>query len=233
MLLFYLPEIGSDHIDLNPEESKHCIKVLRLQAGDEIRLTDGKGNLYQTRITNPDPKKCTVEVINTIREYEKRKSHLHMVVAPTKNISRYEWFLEKATEIGVDEITPLICEHSERTVVKTERMERILVAAMKQSLKAYLPVINQAMKYEKFIKKKFNGDKFIAYIDESVTGQLKDQYHAGNDCTILIGPEGDFSKTEVEQARENGFIPISLGKSRLRTETAAVVACHTVNLLNC
>lgn len=232
MFLFYAPEIKEDIYVPDEQESKHIAKVLRLSQGDIVFLTDGKGKLFKAEIIDPNIKKCSVKVIDKQEEYGKRNFHLHLAVAPTKNISRYEWFIEKATELGIDEITPLICENSERKVVKHERLEKIAVAAMKQSLKAYLPVIHKAMNFKDFIKQKNTGQQFIAYVDFSVSLLLKNAYKNGGDCTILTGPEGDFSMEEIKMAKEAGFVPISLGKNRLRTETAAIAACHTINLIN-
>ena len=231
MNLFYAPDLTSGLYHLTKEESRHCIKVLRLNTGDALHITDGRGTLVGARLIDPDPKKCIVEILNTKKEYEKRSYRIHLAVAPTKNISRFEWFLEKATEIGIDEVTPLICDHSERRVVKTDRLERILIGAMKQSLKAYLPVLNEAVNFTDFISQPFNGQKFIASFAEG-NSNLKNIYQSGQDVLILIGPEGDFSPSETEQANNAGFSRINLGNSRLRTETAAVVACHTVNLRN-
>ena len=231
MILFYYPEIESGTITLPPEESRHCVRVLRLGPGDVVYLTDGIGKLAETRILHPDHKKCIVELIS-IKEEKKQAFHLHLAVAPTKNINRFEWFLEKATEIGVNEITPLICENSERTVIKAERLNKVLVAAMNQSLKTFLPVLNESMTFDQFMNNNFKGEKFIAYCSENYRTSLKEQYNAKNDALILIGPEGDFSEKEIAQALANNFQAVSLGNSRLRTETAAIVACHTVNLIN-
>lgn len=231
MLLFYSPEI-SDIFTLPQEESKHCIKVLRLKTGDTVHLTNGLGNLYTTRIVDDNIKRCTLEVNHTEYEYGKKDFKLHMAVAPTKNISRFEWFLEKATEIGVDEITPLICENSERRVVKTDRLNKIIIAAMKQSLKTYLPKLNEAVKYSDFVNRETTNSKHIAYCSESHRNLLKKVSKQKENTEVLIGPEGDFSKKEIELAFEKNYQAVSLGQSRLRTETAAIVACHIVNLIN-
>ncbi len=168
---------------------------------------------------------------NVTPDYGKRPFRLHMAVAPTKNIARFEWFLEKATEIGIDEITPLICEHSERVNIRIDRLQKIILSAAKQSLKTYLPVLNEPMKFDDFIRLNLPALRFVAYVEEHQTLHLKAAYQTGN-CTVLIGPEGDFSKREMEAAFQNGFVPVSLGPSRLRTETAAIVACHTINIAN-
>jgi 16S rRNA (uracil1498-N3)-methyltransferase len=231
MQLFYTPDIKSNAYQLNEQESKHCIRVLRLKNGDGLFLTDGRGNLFETRLIEDGIKKCVVEIIDKKSEFGKRKYNVHLAVAPTKNINRFEWFLEKAVEIGVDEISPLICEHSERRIVKTERLEKIIVSALKQSLKAYLPKLNEAKTFAEFINTNQDREKYIAFCDGNPT-LLKDVYRKGKDVLIMIGPEGDFSKTEVEMAELKSFTPVSLGKSRLRTETAAIVSCHTIELIN-
>ncbi len=232
MHLFYTPDISEKTYILNEIESKHCIKVLRLSSNDQIDLIDGKGNYYKAKITDPNPKKCKVEVINTINEYNKRNHYLHIAIAPTKNIDRFEWFLEKATEIGIDEITPIICEHSERKVVKADRLDKIIVSAIKQSIKAYKPKLNELIYYSDFIKQEFDGLKYIAHCEENSKVSLKSDYKTGETVLVLIGPEGDFSPEEIEIAKQNQYKEISLGESRLRTETAGIVACHTINLIN-
>ncbi len=231
MQLFYTPDIDTSVYTLNQEESLHCIRVLRLGEGDEIFLTDGKGVMFKSVIIGANPKHCEVKVIESYQDYEKRNYYLHIAIAPTKNIDRIEWFLEKATEIGIDEITPLICKHSERRTVNAERLNKVIIAAMKQSLKAYFPKLNKETKIEEFIRLQTTASKFIGYCNGD-TLKLKDNYKKGNDAVILIGPEGDFSEEEVMKAKENGYIPINLGNSRYRTETAALVASHTINLLN-
>lgn len=232
MQLFYAPDISGNTYTLNEEESKHCIRVLRLTVGDEITLIDGKGGLFKTRITNPELKRCIVEVYESILEFEKRNHYLHIAIAPTKNIERFEWFLEKATEIGIDEITPLLCEHSERKVINNERLEKIIISAAKQSIKAYIPILNPLTPFKQFIQKNQTGDLFIAHCATKGLNHLKNEIKPSNQSTILIGPEGDFSTDEITLALTNYYKEISLGTSRLRTETAGVIACHTVNLLN-
>lgn len=232
MNIFYSPNIDGSKYTLSEEESKHCIRVLRLAKNDEITLVDGKGNLYKTRIINPEPKRCEVEVYETLHKFEQRDFYLHIAIAPTKNIERFEWFLEKATEIGIDEITPILSEHSERKVVNRERLEKIVVSAMKQSIKAYMPKLNEMISFKHFIKEKNDGQMFIAHCNDSNINQLKNLVQPQETVTILIGPEGDFSPFEVNLAIENGFKEISLGRSRLRTETAGVVSCSIVNMIN-
>ncbi len=232
MNLFYAPDIKPPVFQLNAEESKHIIKVLRMKSGDIIHFTDGKGMLYHCRISEANPRGCFVEVLKEEKGSDRRNFYLYMAVAPTKNINRFEWFLEKATEIGIDRITPIISEHSERKVVKHDRLNRVITAAVKQSLKTRHPQLDDSMAFSKVIKTNFKGEKYIAYIDEKVTLELSKAYTPGTNTMVLIGPEGDFSPEEVEQAKKEGFIPVRLGPSRLRTETAAVAACHTINLLN-
>lgn len=231
MQLFYCPDLQGSTYTLNEDESKHIIRVLRLKNRDFIHLTDGKGGLFKAELTDDHPKRCTVNIVDTQTNYGKKNFKLSLAVAPTKNIGRYEWFLEKATEIGINEITPIICEHSERKEIKLARLEKVIVSAIKQSLKAFIPKINKAEKFQHFIKQDFSTQKFIAYCDGD-HNLLKEQYIPKSDVIILIGPEGDFSPNEVELAIKHGFIPVSLGKSRLRTETAAIIACHTINMIN-
>jgi 16S rRNA (uracil1498-N3)-methyltransferase len=232
MHLFYAPVVNPGQNILGEQESWHCTRVLRLTEGGIIHLTDGKGNLYECAIELASPKNCVVKVISIHKEYMKRKEYLHVGIAPTKNMDRFEWFLEKATEIGIDEITPLFSAHSERIRIKTDRLQKILIAAMKQSLKAYLPKLNEAESLKSVLTRDFAGQKFIGYCETGEEEELQKVYQKGSDALILIGPEGDFSSEEILQAEKNGFIPISLGKSRLRTETAGIVACHTITLLN-
>ena len=231
MHVFYTPDIQKCN-ELPEEEAAHAVRVLRLQAGDEVTLTDGNGNFYRAEISTATNKRCFVNIVETLPQPALWNAHLHIAMAPTKNMDRTEWFAEKATEIGFDELTFLNCRFSERKVIKTERISKILVSAIKQSLKARLPKLNEMTDFNKFITQPFSGQKFIAHCYESEKVLLKDAVRRGEDALVLIGPEGDFSEEEVGKAIENGFIPISLGKSRLRTETAALVACHLLNLQN-
>ena len=232
MQLFYVPNISGAEVILDETESKHAVRVLRLSTGNNIQLIDGKGNFYDAVISDANPKKCRLSVIKTIREFGNRNFHLHIAIAPTKNIDRFEWFLEKATEIGIDEITPLLTAHSERKTINPERLEKIIVSAMKQSLKAYLPKLNDLTSFKETVVGNKTPNKYIAYCDDIQKTHLKDLTIKGSDTLILIGPEGDFSPDEVELALQNGFKVVSLGTSRLRTETAGIVACHIVNLAN-
>ena len=231
MHLFYTPDIKSKS-ELPEDEAGHAIRVLRLQPGDEIMLADGEGNFYRAAISTTNHKRCLVDILETLPQPPLWKGHLHLAMAPTKNMDRTEWCAEKATEIGFDELTFLNCRFSERKVIKTERIAKILVSAMKQSLKARLPKLNEMTAFDRFIEQPFKGQKFIAHCYEGEKVLLKDALQAGEDALVLIGPEGDFSEEEVKKAIDKGFVPISLGSSRLRTETAALVACHLMNLKN-
>ncbi len=235
MHIFYTPDIsvGAASYTLSEEESKHCIRVLRLQVDDTVMLVDGKGGFYTAQIIDPHPKKTVLSIVDVKHAYGKRNHYLHIAVAPTKNIERIEWFLEKATEIGIDEVSLTLCQRSERKDAKVERLDKIITSAVKQSLKAYHPVLNPLQPLNKLISQPFDGQKFIAHClpgDSKVS--LASQLHAGGKSLILIGPEGDFTEKEIGEALQNGFKPITLGDSRLRTETAALEACFEVNFLN-
>jgi len=228
MQVFYTPEIKKITYQLTEEESKHAVKVLRLAIGDEICMVDGVGGMYYGIIDDPNPKKCTIRVIEKIEQYNRKNYYLHIAIAPTKNNDRLEWFLEKATEIGIDEITPLLCEHSERKVIKNERFEKIILSAMKQSIKAYKPKLNKLTTFKNFIKEVDNEGVFIAHCEDNPKPSFKSEITPFSKITIMIGPEGDFSPAEIELAKARGIKEVHLGKSRLRTETAGIVACHTV-----
>ncbi len=232
MQIFFTPGIAGTTYLLDETESKHAVRVLRLVDGDRISLVDGRGNFYEGKIADANPRHCQIEVMSKTGEFGKRGHYLHLAVAPTKNMDRFEWFLEKATEIGIDEITPVVCDHSERRTVKNDRMEKVIIAAMKQSVKAYLPGLNPLTPLNNVLCRPFDGKKFIAHCYGQDKKQLKNEIKGSASNLILIGPEGDFSESEIELALKNGFIPVGLGASRLRTETAAVVACHTANLMN-
>jgi 16S rRNA (uracil1498-N3)-methyltransferase len=234
MHLFYTPDIAAPNYVLNEDESKHCIRVLRLQQGDRIQLIDGKGGWHEAKITDDNAKKCAVTITNSRTEVGKRAYNIHIAIAPTKNMDRLEWFVEKATEIGIDEISLITCDNSERTVVKPERLEKVAIAAMKQSMKAYLPKINEVISYKEFIEKNKNNivQKYIAHCINNKSVHLKKKYSANESAIILIGPEGDFNLSEVKMAIDNAFSEISLGDSRLRTETAALYACTVINIIN-
>lgn len=235
MQLFYNESIEQDAKDIffDKEESKHIVKVLRKRLGDTLYITNGKGIIFEGKISIDDEKKCVVSICNS-KTYTNKNYYLHLAVAPTKNNERYEWFLEKATEIGVDEITPIICKHSERITFKNERFEKIIVSAMKQSLQSYKPTLNEPISFTEFMNKKWEETAFIAHCENSIRKELVGELHQlqPKKILILIGPEGDFSSSEIEIALKKGFVPIVMGENRLRTETAAVVACHTVSLID-
>ncbi|GAA4934652.1 16S rRNA (uracil(1498)-N(3))-methyltransferase [Algibacter agarivorans] len=233
MQLFYNSELTENTLQFsfNKEESKHIVKVLRKTLGDTLHITNGKGWLFTAEISIPNINKCIANIVSKTLQ-PKHNYNLHLAVAPTKMNDRYEWFLEKATEIGVDSITPIICDHSERKFIKHERFERIIQSAMKQSLSCCLPKLNEAINFKDFIKQGFTGDLFIAHCEETDRKSLKQALKPKTDVTILIGPEGDFSVKEIEMAVQNNFIPVTLGETRLRTETAAIVACHSVAFVN-
>lgn len=229
MHLFYTPEIAHSH-ELPADEAAHALRVLRLQPGDEVRLTDGQGGFYHARISECNRKRCMVEVIEQEEQAPLWTGHLHLALAPTKNMDRMEWLAEKATEIGFDELTFLNCQWSERRIVKGERIEKILISAMKQSLKARLPKLNDITDFAQFVKQPVSGQKFIAHCHEGEKSPLRQALQPGQDALVLIGPEGDFSPDEVALAVAEGFTPVTLGHTRLRTETAALVAVHLMNL---
>ncbi|MFD2518571.1 16S rRNA (uracil(1498)-N(3))-methyltransferase [Salinimicrobium flavum] len=234
MQLFYHPEVtdGDKEVIFPREESKHIVKVLRKKEGDELHLTNGKGWIFTTQLITANPGNCIARVLHSQMD-PPSPYHLHMAVAPTKMNDRYEWFLEKATEIGVHEITPVICDHSERKVVKLNRYERVLQSALKQSLHTRFPVLHEPVSFEDFVKQDFEGQKFIAHCEEdSEKNLLSKRLQAKTSVIVLIGPEGDFSSEEVKKAQTHGWEAVSLGSSRLRTETAAIVACHTAALIN-
>jgi 16S rRNA (uracil1498-N3)-methyltransferase len=230
MNLFYGTPLTEDVAFLTEEESGHCIRVMRKKTGDEIFFTDGAGNLYSGTITVPDPKKCEVRILKTSPGYGKRNYSLHVAIAPTKNIDRFEWFLEKATEIGIDEITPVICERSERRIVKTERLNKVILSAMKQSLKAWLPKLHEPVPLEKLMSGHSSVNKFICTQDAAE--HLEKKIMPSENNLVLVGPEGDFTEDEILLCSKNNFIPVSLGQSRLRTETAGIVVCSVVSLRN-
>ncbi|MDN3723525.1 16S rRNA (uracil(1498)-N(3))-methyltransferase [Aequorivita sp. SDUM287046] len=235
MQLFYNPHLSEDtqEIKFDKEESRHIVTVLRMKEGQTLTITNGKGSFFSVEITNAHPKACLASKISTEKQ-PPIPYQLHLAVAPTKLNDRYEWFLEKATEIGITEISPIICDHSERKIIKNDRYEKILQSAMKQSLKAYLPVLNEAVNFNEFIESQKNSvtQKYIAHCEQMDKKTLKSILKPSQNLLILIGPEGDFSNEEIQLAIENGFAPVSLGETRLRTETAAIVACHSVAFIN-
>ncbi|MCT4591469.1 MAG: 16S rRNA (uracil(1498)-N(3))-methyltransferase [Carboxylicivirga sp.] len=230
MELFFDPEFNGEGL-LNEAESKHCINVLRHKEGDTITVANGKGYYYTCNIIKAHPKRCELALIES-KKHPSQVFMIHLAVAPTKSTDRFEWMIEKAMELGIAEITPILCKHSERKKVRTDRIERVVVAAMKQSLKAYLPKINELTSFDDFLKQNHASQGYIAHCHESEKTPLKQAYQTGTDCILCIGPEGDFSESEVELAQKSNFKTVSLGNSRLRTETAGVIACHTIHLLN-
>lgn len=233
MQLFYNPTINDIQTSFvfDKEESRHIIKVLRKKESDILHVTNGLGFLFTTEITSASDNRCTIK-INSFEKQEAPKFHLHLAVAPTKMNERFEWFLEKATEIGIQEITPIICEKSERKIIKTNRFQKILESAMKQSLHYYLPKLNEPIAFKDFVKTQKSGQLFIAHCEETDKKTLKNELKINQNVIVLIGPEGDFSVKEIQLAIEHNFIPVSLGATRLRTETAAIVACHSVIFKN-
>ncbi|MBR1427129.1 MAG: 16S rRNA (uracil(1498)-N(3))-methyltransferase [Paludibacteraceae bacterium] len=231
MFLFYTPDIDLSPV-LSEEESAHCVRVLRMTRGDEIVTTDGRGMFYYARITNPHPKHCEFEIMRREQQQPTHPFHLHIAIAPTKNIERLEWMVEKCTEIGVDEITPLLCRFSERKLIRTDRLEKIMLSAAKQSLRPYFPHLNPLTDYNTFVAGANEQTRFIAHCYKEDKRLLRNEIQPRQSCLVLIGPEGDFSPEEVQLALDKGFVPVSLGNSRLRTETAGVVACHTAILMN-
>ena len=232
MNVFYLPDAQIGAISFPEEESKHIVKVLRMKEGDRFCVTDGNGSLYDAELIDAHPKRAMANLSNQRNGYDIRDFKVSIAIAPTKLNERTEWFLEKATEIGIDEVKLFSSYHSERRVANVDRFKKIVISAMKQSVKSKMPIVEDMVSFDKLVKQNYEGQKFIAWIDDNVKEQLCDLYKKGENALVLIGPEGDFSKEEVALATEYGFIPVSLGEARLRTETAAVVACHTIQLIN-
>ncbi len=231
MQLFYIPDIQGSQIVFDREESRHCVRVLRYREGDHVQLTDGKGTMFTGLLVSAQPDRCEVEVIR--QEYHRSgTAPLHLAVAPPKNPDRFGWFLEKATEIGVDEITPLLCDRSERTTLRIPRFEKVMIAAMKQSLRCRLPKLNEPVEFRTFVRQSHPGQRFIAWCESGRETGLFRMLKPDNAIMVAIGPEGDFTPGEVSAAAENGFIPVSLGNSRLRTETAGVLVCCGVRLIH-
>jgi len=229
MHLFYNPHIQGDIFELDEQESKHALRVLRLVRGDAVILIDGRGGWYEAEILEDHPKRCSLQINSYTPDHRPLPYSLHLAVAPTKNMDRYEWFLEKATEIGITEITPLICARSERKQVKAERLDRILVSAMKQSLKAYKPILHQAVPMEKFLTTGRQGILGITHCHPLERQSIQNLKPSGT-YTFLVGPEGDFTEEELSQALEVGYHPFHLGDSRLRTETAAFYLTTAISL---
>lgn len=229
--LFFCPDILKSPI-LPEQESQHCVKVLRSREGEMLTVTDGKGSLYDCELVQAHPKRCLLTIRHRLEVGTNRPYFLHVAFAPSKQMDRNEWFVEKATEIGVDQLTPLLCTHSERREIKDERLQKIAVAAMKQSMQAHLPDIKPITRLEDFISRPFQGRKFIAHCYDLPKMPLTQTYRKGENALLLIGPEGDFSEGEVARAIELGFEPISIGENRLRSETASLVSMHIIHVIN-
>ncbi len=230
---FFTQHIEGDFVYLGEDEARHCAQVMRKRTGDKILVFNGLGGLFEVEILETGKKKCVGKIIARHEERPKRPYSLHIAIAPTKNIARFEWFLEKSVEMGIETITPLLCAHSERRRLKNERLQRVILAAMKQSKQIFFPQLNELTPFADFIKnttKNSHPQKFIALMDAPVS--FKEAYQPKQDAIILIGPEGDFSAKEIELALNAGFDKTEFGKSRLRTETAGVVACAAFHLLN-
>ncbi|PWK20229.1 16S rRNA (uracil1498-N3)-methyltransferase [Arcicella aurantiaca] len=232
MNIFYEPNIKQT-LKLNEEESRHAIKVLRLSAGDLLNVVDGKGGFFTCQIKTPHEKKCEIKIVEEKLNFGVRDFYIHLIIAPTKNLDRIEWMVEKCVEIGINEISFIQTRYSERKEIKTVRIEKIAVGAMKQSLKAFLPKINEMISWKEFLKKDISeNQKMIAHLEEGDRKLIQQIAQPKGKYAILIGPEGDFNEEEIKQAIEKGFAPVTLGESRLRTETAGLVACHTLNIIN-
>jgi 16S rRNA (uracil1498-N3)-methyltransferase len=234
MHLFYTPDINTSTYTLSEEESKHCIRVLRLEEDDKIYLVDGRGGFYETHIIEAHPKRCMVQVLDVKLNYGKRNYRLHMAISPLKSLDRFEWFLEKATEIGIDEITPIITQRSEKRELKLERSNKIIESAMKQSKKAFHPKLNEAIAFSKFLENDNAEEiKLIAHCLESDKKSVDDyRTNEHKNYLILIGPEGDFTEDEIKAATLKGYTPLSLGDARLRTETAGIKATALISFIN-
>ena len=233
MQIFYAPDISGETYTLDNNESRHLIRVLRMARGAEVRLIDGRGNLYEGFISEPDQNRCMIEITGKTVDFEKRDYKLHIAISPIKNPERFEWFIEKSVEIGVDEITPLVCRNTEKPGIKSGRINNLIISAMKQSLKATKPVLNEPCNFKDFLKSDPIGIRMIAHCNTSILRtRISDVYSKKENAVILIGPEGDFTNDEIDLALCKGFKPIHLGARRLRTETAGVAACHSIYFIN-
>jgi 16S rRNA (uracil1498-N3)-methyltransferase len=232
MHVAYLPKIDSTTLFLDDNESNHCLRVLRMRQGDRLLLMDGKGSVFKSKILDAKGKNCLVQIMEKYIEVPQAEYKLHIALSPTKQIDRFNWFVEKATEIGVGIITPIFCDNSERTVLKTERVEKIIIAALKQSINPWRPVLSTPRKFSNFIAEAEDEQRFIAYCTDEHLPLLQEVAKNNSNTTVMIGPEGDFSSEEVEKAISKGFTPVSLGKNRYRTETAGVLALYSLVLIN-
>lgn len=232
MIIHFCENIDQEITFLNEEESQHVLKVLRKKSGDKLFVINGNGTFCEAQIIQENTRNCKIQVLKKEIKQRLRNYNLHIAIAPTKNIDRFEWFVEKAVEIGISEITPLTCFHSERRVLKEDRIMKIIISASKQSQEFYFPKLNKLTGFDEFIKQQRSEFKYIAHCYQDKKILLWNHYQKNENALILIGPEGDFSEKEVEQAIKTGFVPVSLGESRLRTETAGIVACNTVSIIN-
>jgi len=233
MQIFYAPGINGNIHVLDERESGHCIRVLRLKNGSRVRLVDGTGSLFEGYVSDPDPRSCVITITSVSRDFEKRNYRLHIAISPIKNHDRLEWFIEKSVEIGIDEITPLICRNTEKPGIKSDRLNNIIISAMKQSIKALRPVLNEAVSFSGFQKLDIGGIRMIGHCNlNEMRNGIAGVYRKGEDAVILIGPEGDFTEEEISEAVGNGYKPVHLGPSRLRTETAGIAACHSIYFIN-
>ena len=233
MHIFYAPEISGNTFILDEKESRHSIRVLRMTFGTAVRLIDGRGNLYEGHISDADSRRCMISISDVKPDYEKRSYRLHIAISPLKNPERFEWFVEKSVEIGVDEITPLLCKNTEKQSVKQERINNIIISAMKQSIKAGKTIFNEPCTFDNFIAKPLLSTNMIAHCSTSTNrAGISEVYIKNENAVVMIGPEGDFSNDEISSAVRSNFIPVHLGSSRLRTETAGVAACHSIYFMN-
>ncbi|PWJ38609.1 16S rRNA (uracil(1498)-N(3))-methyltransferase [Sediminitomix flava] len=234
MRIFYEPSLSPEQttIHLNQDDSKHAIKVLRLKNGDEVLLTDGKGYFYESVISDSNPKKCLLEIVKVEKQEKNQSYSVHIAIAPTKNMDRIEYFVEKAAEFGIDQITFFTSKNSERKVLKVDRIERILVSAIKQSKKAYLPIISELQPFEACLKNIQESERFIAYVPENPEHHFFKELPKSTESIIFVGPEGGFTPEEIELAKSYNVKPVSLGNSRLRTETAGIASCQIIHLKN-
>jgi 16S rRNA (uracil1498-N3)-methyltransferase len=233
MQIFYAPDISDNTHALDETESKHLIRVLRMVKGGEVKLIDGKGNLFTGKIKDPDQRRCIIEITGVVRDFEKRNYRLHIAISPLKNPERFEWFIEKSVEIGIDEITPILCRNTEKSGIKIQRINNLIISAMKQSLKATKTVFNEPCHFTDILNRNSEKIRMIAHCDSSKSRHgISEVCPKNESLLILIGPEGDFSSEEVDMAISNNFIPVHLGPSRLRTETAGIAACHSVYFIN-
>lgn len=233
MQLFYTTDIQGNQAHFSEVEARHAVQVLRHKVGDRLNFVDGQGTFYEGEIIETGKKRCILSILSREESYKQRPFHLTIAIAPTKNINRLEWFLEKTTELGIDTIIPIQCQHSERGKLRLDRLEKVLLSAMKQSLKAQLPKLEPLTPFKKLLQRTdLPHQKYIAHCAEGEKELLGKKYSAGEDVMILIGPEGDFSEQEIQSALSHGFLPTSLGDNRLRTETAGIAACSILNYLN-